>query len=149
MSELAARNGMERADALLRLTQRLTELLTQETQLFRDSRPQDAAALQDEKAKLANIYRAEVARAKQEPTRFSGASEMLKAGLRTATQAFQLAVTENGHAVSAAKVLAEGVVKSIADEAAKQQTVGGAYGPGATQQTTIPGGLSIAINRTA
>jgi hypothetical protein len=149
VTELAASNGMERVDALTRLTQRLTALLLEETQLFRDNRPQDAATLQDEKAKLANIYRAEVARAKQEPSRFAGASEILKAGLRQATEAFQIAVTENGHAVSAAKTLAEGVVKSIADEAARQQTVGGSYGPGATQPTSVPGGLSIAVNRTA
>lgn len=149
MSELAAQNGAERADAMLRLTQRLTALLDQETSLFREQRPHEAAALQDEKGKLANIYRAEVARAKQDPTRFLGANDIVKASLRKATQAFETAVAENGHAVGAMKTLNEGVVKAIADEAARQQTSVQGYGAAGAQQTTAPSGLSIAVNRTA
>ena len=65
MTELAAANGAERAQALLKLTQRLTDLIRQETSLFKERRPQDAIHLQDEKSQLANIYRAEVSRARQ------------------------------------------------------------------------------------
>ena len=41
---------------------------------------------QDEKSKLANIYRAEVSRARQEPQRFSGASAAIKEAQRKATE---------------------------------------------------------------
>lgn len=149
MTELAARNGEERAHALLKLTTRLTELIRQETVLFRERRPQDALGLQDEKTKLTTIYRSEVSRARQEPTRFAGAGTPIKSALRQATTVFHEALAENGHVVAAMKEITEGVVKAIADEAARQRTAGGGYGPGATQPSAVPGGLSIAVNRTA
>ena len=96
MTELAAANGSERTQALLKLTQRLTALIQEETRLFKARRPHEAIELQTEKSELANIYRAEVARARQEPGRFSGASEQAKALLREATKAFHTALDENG-----------------------------------------------------
>lgn len=149
MTELAARNGAERAQALLKLTQRLTDLVKEETVLFQERRPQDALGLQDEKSKLTNIYRSEVARAGQDPHRFAGAGTPIKSALRQATQLLHAALTENGHVVAAMKEITEGVVKAIADEAARQRTAGGGYGPGAAQPAAIPGGLSIAVNKTA
>jgi hypothetical protein len=149
MTELAAANGAERAQALLGLTARLTELIKSETAMFLERRPQDALELQDEKSKLANIYRAEVARAGKEPSRFAGATMAIKSALRQATEAFHAALAENGHAVGAAKIVAEGVVKAIADEAAKQRTSGGGYGPGAAQGTANTSGFTIAVNQTA
>ncbi|WP_300532139.1 flagellar basal-body protein FlbY [Maricaulis sp.] len=148
MTELAARNGAERAQALLKLTQRLTDLIRQETSLFKDRRPHDALPLQDEKSKLANIYRTEVSRARQEPSRFAGAPTTIKSSLRQATELFHKALAENGHTVAAMKEITEGVVKAIADEASRQKTAGGAYGPGATQQANAPSGMNLAINQT-
>jgi len=149
MTELAAANGAERTQALLNLTNRLTELIKKETALFRQRRPEDAISLQDEKTKLANIYRAEVARAGQEPARFAGASVSIKTALRKSTELFHKALTENGHVVNAAKVVAEGVVKAIADEAVRQRSAGGGYGPGATQASSGRGGFAVAVNQTA
>lgn len=149
MTELAAANGAERAEALLKLTERLTTLIREETRLFRERRPHEAIGLQEEKSELANIYRAEVARARQEPGRFAGASEQAKALLRQATEAFHVALDENGHMVSAMKRITEGVVKAIADEAARQRSAGGSYGPGAAPQAGQPNGFSLAVNRTA
>ncbi len=149
MTELAAKNGAERADALLRLTVRLTELIRSETQLFQRRRPQDAVALQDEKSKLANIYRSEVARARAEPARFAGASVAIKSSLRQATETFNIALAENSRAVTAMKVITEGVVRAIADEAERQRNTGNGYGPSAAQRPPHKGGLSIALNQTA
>ena len=148
MNELAAANGAERTQALLNLTNRLTDLITSETRLFQAHRPQDAISLQAEKTKLAAIYRTEVSRAGREPSRFAGASQTIKLALRKATELFHKALTENGHAVGAAKQVAEGVVKAIADEAARQRTAGGGYGPSAGQ-TAGRSGFALAINQTA
>ena len=140
---------MSRADALLRLTVRLTALVRSETQLFQRRRPQDAVALQDEKTKLANIYRSEVARARAEPSRFAGASVAVKNSLRQATETFHTALAENSRAVTAMKVITEGVVRAIADEAERQRNTGNGYGPSAAQRPPRKGGLSIALNQTA
>ena len=149
MTELAAANGAERAQALLKLTERLTALIREETRLFKDRRPHEALPLQDEKSQLANIYRAEVARARQEPSRFAGASTQIKELLREATRGFHAALEENGHVVNAMKTLTEGVVKAIADEAARQRSTGDGYGPGAHQRVAQPSGFALAVNRTA
>ena len=149
MTELAAGNPADRAQALLRLTQRLTDLIREETRLFKDRRPQDALALQDEKSKLANIYRTEVSRARQEPTRFAGAPAAIKAALRDATTAFHDALSENGHVVNALKQVTEGVVKAIADEAARQRSAGPGHSPSANAQSPKPSGFALAVNRTA
>ncbi|WP_417482167.1 flagellar basal-body protein FlbY [Maricaulis sp.] len=149
MTELAARNGNERAEALLRLTARLTELIQSETRMFQRRRPQDAVALQDEKSKLANIYRAEVARARAEPSRFAGASPAAKQALRQVTESFHAALAENSRAVTAMKIITEGVVRAIADEAARQRNTGNGYGPGAAQRPQRTGHVSIALNQTA
>lgn len=149
MSELAARNGAERAEALLKLTLRLTELVRTETQMFQRRRPQDAVSLQDEKTRLANIYRAEVARARQEPTRFAGASPAVKQTLRQSTETFHSALAENSRAVTAMKIITEGVVRAIADEAIRQRNTGNGYGPSATQKPQRSGNMPIALNQTA
>ena len=49
MTELAAANPTERAQALIQLTGRLTELLEQETELFEAHMPHKAVEFQAEK----------------------------------------------------------------------------------------------------
>ncbi|WP_323762775.1 flagellar basal-body protein FlbY [Maricaulis sp.] len=149
MTELAAGNPAERAEGLLKLTRRLTDLINEETRLFQDRRPHEALVLQDEKSQLANIYRAEVARARKEPARFSGAPAPIKQALRDATTRFHESLAENGRIVGALKTVTEGVVKAIADEAARQRSTAGGYGPGASQQSGRGGNFAIAVNRTA
>lgn len=146
MSELAANTPAERAQALLRLTRRLTELLDTETACFEARRPQDAVGLQTEKMQLANIYRRETMLAARDSSRLSGIEPEIKSQLREATQGFETAVKKNGAAVEAMKVLTEGIVKAIADAATRQKQAEGGYGPGARQSSRIG---AMALNRSA
>lgn len=147
MSELAANTPLERAQGLLRLTKRLTELLDEETRHFQARRPQDAVALQGEKMQLANIYRRETMLAAKDSARLAGVDAALKAELREATQAFEAAVRKNGAAVEAMKSLTEGIVKAIADAAARQKQAEGGYGPGASRSSARIG--AMALNQSA
>ena len=63
--------------------------------------------------------------------------------------AFHAALSENGHVVNALKTVTEGVVKAIADEAARQRSAPAGYGPGAAHPSTPPKGFALAVNRTA
>ena len=146
MSELAATGPEDRARQMLRLTGRLTELIEQETALFEARRASEAEPLQPEKSRLATIYRRETQLAAKDPARFSGAPEALKAELRAATQAFEAALERNGRVVTALKAVTEGVVKAIADEAARQKTAGSGYGPGAAQTGSLG---AMALDRSA
>ena len=145
MSELAAHNPSERAEALIRLTARLAELLDTETALFEARKPHEAVALQAEKTRLATIYRTETRLAGQDPARLGGLNEPVKARLRESTARFESALARNGAAVEALKSLTEGLVKALADEAARQAQAKAGYGPNAAKA----GIGAIACNQTA
>ncbi len=146
MTELAAQTPTERAEALIRLTSRLTDLLDQETALFEARTPHKAVDLQSEKTRLATLYRAETQRAKADPARLSGLVPALKAQLQDSTRRFEAALTRNGAAVEALKTLTEGLVKALADEANRQAQAKAGYGPGAAQAARVG---ALACNQTA
>jgi len=145
MSELAANTPADRAEGLIRLTARLTELLDQETACFEARKPHEAVGLQAEKTRLATIYRTETRLAGQDPARLSGLADALKTRLRENTARFEAALARNGAAVDALKSLTEGLVKALADEAARQAQSKAGYGPNAAKS----GIGAIACNQTA
>lgn len=145
MSLLAANSPAERAEALILLTTRLTGLIEQETALFEARRPLETQAFQDEKSKLATIYRREIAAVKQQPGRLEGAPDTLKRQLKEETVRFTAALEANGRAVEALRVLTEGIVRAVADEAGRLQDQETGYGPG----TRRPATPSIAVNQRA
>ncbi|MGJ3231243.1 MAG: flagellar basal-body protein FlbY [Oceanicaulis sp.] len=145
MTELAATTPVERAEALIRLTGRLTQLLEQETALFEARKPHEAVGLQTEKTKLATLYRAETQRAAKDRSRLAGLDPVLKQRLTDSTTAFEAALKRNGAAVEALKVLTEGLVKALADEAARQKMAGAGYGPNAVRASIG----ALACNQTA
>lgn len=146
MSELAARTPTERAEHLIRLVKRLTELFETETAHFKAREPHKAVSLQDEKMQLANIYRRETQLASADPERLSGLEPALKARLRGGVEELETAVQENGLVVEALKTITEGLVKAIADEAARQRIAEAGYGPDAARSARIG---AIACNETA
>ncbi len=146
MSELAAATPAERAEALTKLTGRLAELLDRETALFEARKPHEAAPFQKEKTRLASIYRAETQRAAADPSRLAGLDKGLKARLQDGTRRFERALERNGAAVEALKTLTEGLVKALADEAARQAQAKAGYGPGAARPAQIG---ALACNQTA
>ena len=147
MSLLAANSPAERAETLILLTSRLTELIAQETALFEARRPLETKTFQDEKSKLATIYRREIAEVKQEPDRLEAAPDHIKQELKTVTTAFTQALEANGRAVDALRILTEGVVRAVADEAARLKDQDAGYGPGYGR---TPGSApAIAVNQRA
>ena len=149
MNELAAGNGAERASALLKLTHRLTALIEQETTLFEAKRPHEALVLQDEKSRLANIYRHEVGLAGKDSKRLEGASPAAKLALRQATEAFHAALERNGHVVNALRTVTEGVVKAVADEAARRRQDQAGYGAAGRAVSTQGRAPAVAVDRSA
>ncbi|MGD2132239.1 MAG: flagellar basal-body protein FlbY [Maricaulaceae bacterium] len=128
---LEARDSADRAEQLILLTKRLTDLIERETELFRARRPLEAAPFRDEKAKLANIYRQETARISREPALIADAPEALRKQLSETTEAFHAALDAHGQAIATLQELSEGLVKSIADYVAQSRMAETGYGPGA------------------
>lgn len=149
MNGLAANTPAERAEAMIRLTRRLTELLEKETALFNARRPLETEDFQHEKTRLATLYRREVGLVKDEPSRLGGISEALKQALKLETERFTKALNANGIAVETLKTLTEGVVRSVAEEAGRQRDSLNGYGPGVTPAAKPSGAPAVAVNRTA
>lgn len=147
MSLLAANSPAERAEALILLTSRLTELIEQETALFEARRPLETKPFQDEKSKLATIYRREISAVKDDPSRLEDAPEAIKQQLKETTARFTTALQANGDAVEALRILTEGVVRAVADEAARLKDQDSGYGPGSRRPSSAA--PSIAVNQRA
>jgi hypothetical protein len=144
---LIAKDAADRAEQLLTLTRRLTDLVERETALYTARRPLEAAPFRDEKAKLANAYRHETQRIAREPSLIADAPAPLRASLTAATTEFRGALERHAAAVSALQELTEGLVRAIAQHIADVRDVGAGYGPGAKTARATP--AAVALNRTA
>lgn len=146
MAELAARDPSERVELLLKMTQRLTGLLDQETALFEAHHPRDAIVLQAEKQHLANIYRKETARIAQDRALVNTAPAERRTALAQATGAFHDALERNQIAGLAMRQVTEGIVRAVADEVAKTRAAPASYAPGRPAARPAPSG-PITLNK--
>lgn len=144
---LSASDASDRAAQLLTLTERLTARLLAETAAYEAHRPQEAAAGLAATAELANLYRHESVRLKRDPGLLAGAPADLRARLVEATRAFEAVLARHGRAVSAAKVVSEGLMEAVAQEVARHRASTAGYGPGA--RPARGDATAITLNRRA
>jgi hypothetical protein len=145
MSDAALAAG--RAGYLLTLTQDLIERLSRELAAFEARRPQDVADSVVQTQELANAYRRETLQVKANPALLAGTPPTVRLALIDATRAFESLVTRHARAVEAARIISEGVVRTIAAEVAAQRTPASAYG--SAGRATSADGRAFALNRTA
>lgn len=145
---IAATDAQDRVEQLTLLTERLTELIALEAQAYEERRPQDAAAQQDETARLANVYRHESARIRNNPRLVAEAPLALRTRLVRATEAFDAVLARQGRALEAAKIITEGLVRAIAEEVADKRTTGAGYRRGGAASAAASA-TSITLNKRA
>ena len=138
----------ENVQHLIVLTEQLTERMRLDAEAFEARRPHQAASRIEETQRLANLYRRESDRVKQNPSLIAGAPPQLRRRLAKASEAFEVTLARHGRAVFALKAVTEGVVKAIAEEVARARAAIQGYGPGA-RMATLSGAVPIALNRTA
>ena len=143
MSEAAT----ERVNALIALTQRLTDLISAECRAFEQRRPQDVALTIDETSRLANTYRHESNRIRQDKSLIEGASLERRTALMRATEAFDAVLARHGRALEAARIVTEGIVKSVADEVVARRETGAGYGSGGA--AVQADARAVTLNRSA
>ncbi len=142
-----AAEAQDRVEQLIAVTRRLTDLLAAETRAFEARRAHDAALNMEEVARLANIYRRESARVRQDPTLIVGASDAKRALLMQLTQSFEAVLARHGRALAAAKTITEGLVHAIAEEVASARSTGPGYGP--TAKGVLADASAVTLNRKA
>jgi hypothetical protein len=147
MTETATINASARVRQLTDLTKRLTARLSEESKAFEARRPHDAAATLAETQDLANVYRRESAQLKAHPASIAAAPAADRAALIRATEAFEAVLSGHARAVEAARIVSEGLVRTIAAEVAGQRGSPSAYG--ATGHATAGDGRAVAFNRQA
>ena len=137
----------ERVEQLIILTERLTAMIRRETEAFEARRPQDVADTVGETARLANIYRLESARLKQDPTVLTAATENRRKTLVNATKAFDTALTRHGQVLEAARTITEGLVHAIAKEVTANRAKPVGYTSRA--RSTLGDTVAVTLNRRA
>lgn len=140
---LLADNPADRAEQLLLVTERLTALVLEETRRIDAREPPLAGEEAEEKQRLANAYRLELARIKQEPSLINTAPPEALAKLRERTVQLQNVLDRHELALDAVKAVAEGLVHAMAEEVVRQR--GGGAGYGARGNVAAPSGPSPAV----
>ena len=128
---LMANDPSDLLDQLILLTRRLADLAERQAALFEGSRFLEAQSLNEESARLANVYALESRRIAQNPSILEGVPPVLKATLTVETERFQAAMEAHERALGRQRSLAEGLVRAIAEEAVAARPTPVAYGPGA------------------
>jgi hypothetical protein len=137
----------ERMEQLILLTERLTNLISEQLRAFEARRPHDAAENADETARLANLYRHESLKVKADPSLLRGAPKEMHERLIASTRAFDAVLARHGRAVEAAKTITEGLIRAIADEVSKQRNAVAGYGHKGLQAPRPA--TAVALNRRA
>ncbi|NQV79717.1 MAG: hypothetical protein HQ495_04140 [Alphaproteobacteria bacterium] len=139
----------ERISGLIDITNRLEQVVEQETTLLKQRRPDQIAALHAEKTQLGAAYEEELTiigrnrdfLAKEAPR------EMLQ--LQTVVSRFRKKLDEHGRVLAAAKVVTERMVRNISQEVARRDRPDEGYSRYARRpspsRTSRP--VSLAVNQ--
>jgi hypothetical protein len=125
---LLADNAKERAEQLLLVTERLTALVAEDTRRIEARQPPASGTEADEKTRLANAYRLELARIKDDRNLIADAPPALLAQLKQSTVTLHETLAAHERALSAVKVITEGLVQAMAEEVVRQRGGGASYG---------------------
>jgi hypothetical protein len=146
---LIADSPADRADQLVTLTERLTVLIDQETLLIEAREPPLAGPLGEEKLKLVNLYRQEMARIAEDRALIRAAPAAQLDRLRGATVRFRAALAAHERALAAVREVSEGLVRAIAEEIAKVRAGPRGYGASGGYAQGPGGAAALALNKTA
>ena len=127
---LMANDANDLMDQLILLTRRLADLSERQATLFEANRLNEAQPLTDEAGRLGTVYALESRRIAQNPDIILGVSRDLKDALTAETLRFRHAMEAHERAIERQRVLAEGLVRAIAEEEVAARPTPVAYGHG-------------------
>jgi hypothetical protein len=127
---LMANDAGDLMDQLILLTRRLADVAERQAALFDIGRLGEAQPLTDEAGRLGAVYAMESRRIAQNPSLLSDAPRALKDALTAETVRFRKAMEAHESAIERRRILAEGLVRAIAEEAVASRPTPVAYGPG-------------------
>lgn len=146
---LIADDPNDRVDQLIALSQRLTALIGEETALIEKRLPLPEDGRDQERNRLVNAYRLEMARIKQDPGLIETADRERIAHLKAVTAIMQDKVARFEVALNAVRAISEGLLRAMAEAVADQSAGPKRYAAtGALDQPTAAP-PAIALNQRA
>jgi hypothetical protein len=145
---LIADDAQDRAEQLLVATERLTALIAEEARRIQAREPLLDGNRSEEKNRLANVYRTELARIKQDRSLIEDARPETLTELRLNTIRLHEALEAHEIALSAVKTVTEGLVQAIAEEAVRQRGGAAPYGA-AGEPVQTKGPIPAILDRSA
>ena len=144
---LAATSPQDRADQLLGVTERLTDLVRAEISALREGRLDASSQDWNEKERLAHAYRLEMAQINRDPSLLAGVPKPLVNDLMKAVETFQQVLDHHAQAIIGMKDVTEGLVRAISEEVASTRAAPTGYGAaGNVAKPKDASGSGIAAN---
>jgi len=140
----------DRIDALIAVTERLGEVVSQENELLKARRPHELARWHAEKERLASAYERQMMSVHRDPAALKAAAAGRLDALRGATRRFQDALEEHRRLVQASKAVTERMLKSIAREVGQKRQPVENYNRAGVLRPAFdakPQPLSLALNQ--
>jgi hypothetical protein len=125
---LIADDAKDRAEQMLIVTERLAEMIAEETRRVVARETLAAGAEAEEKNRLTNLYRLEMSRIGLDRNLIAGAPPPTLAALREATVRLHEKLAAHEIALGAMKAVTEGLVQAMAEEVVRQRSAPPAYG---------------------
>lgn len=145
---LIADNARDRAEQLLLLTERLAAIVSEDARRIEARQLPLSGPEGEERERLSNAYRLELARIKQDRSLLEGAPPALLELLKSNTKRLHQVLDRHEIALGAVKLVAEGLVQAMAEETARQRA--GSRGYGATGGIDTPASATpTVLDRTA
>ena len=133
---------VELVDRLLGLTSDLAAVIRKETELLRDRAQAEIAALQPEKARLANEYAMDVLAVRGHRNLLDRAPAERVSRLKASMAELDKALVLNGEALAAAKSVSEGLIRMVANAMSERTAPSLGYGPNAAASARRSGGTA-------
>lgn len=124
---LIAHDSADLVDQLILLTRRLADIAERQAALMEASRFREVQSLNDEATRLAATYQMESRRVAADPSVMADAPPALKLALKTETERFRTALAAHERTIERQRILAEGLVRAIAEEAVSARPAPAAY----------------------
>ena len=125
---LIADDARDRAEQLLLLTERLTAIIEEDARRIEARELPLGGVDGEERERLTNAYRLELARIKQDRSLLEGAPAALLNELKANTKRLHDMLDRHEIALGAVKLVAEGLVQAMAEETARQRAGARGYG---------------------
>ena len=110
-----------RVAALIGVAARLIDVIEREIETLRRMRPADIQPLQADKAALAAAYEAQVRELAAHPEALAAVAPALRREFAAVARRFNRALAENEHALHAARIANDRLIRAIAEAVAESQ----------------------------